>query len=710
MFPTMNIGAQYYRAPFPDSKYWEDDMRRMRDSGLNTVQLWLLWSWIEAKPGEYAFDDYDRLVELADKHGLGLVLSTIAEIQPYWIHREVPGSEMVNHLGHQIVSQNRTECHFGLTPGGCTDHPGVWERMSAFLSAVAIRYRDLPNLRGWDCWNETRWNVDADGIVCHCPHTLAAFRHWLNQTYGGLEGLNRVWKRRYRQWDEVQPGKWPGHTYTEMMAFSHFLTVRSNQHGRNRYDVIKALDSKHPVTLHGAHPCSEYAGHDKNTPMDRGNDWAFADHLDGIGCSSFPIWGGGIDDADFGMRIDLVRSAAQGKHIWLSELQGGRGNIGFDLGKPVDALSQQRWIWNGIACGADTILFWCWRDEVFGRESNGYGLSGGDGLADERLAAMRVTGDVLKKHKELIDDYRATDATVGVLLSPQSYYLQYADTGTGYAAAASFHGYCRALVRKSIPFIAVEEEHLDALDGLSVLFMPRILVFSPALETALKRFIENGGTLVCESECGAFNPQGFYSYPTDRFLARLTGVKEIGRVQLTGNTVAADLDGLKCELELTQWLTPLEYHQGTVHAGNKDGALLSSLTVGAGRVIYFAGYLGESYRAKPNPGFEEYVAWVVRKTGVQSEIEVLSPQPDPVSFLYVKHGMSGNRRIVFVFFQKDHHAAHLRFRKGFFASESVRDLITDAVHRLAPGPLDTTELKINCPDWGFVVLAEEEKI
>lgn len=33
----MNLGIQYYRAPFPESRYWEDDMRRIRDAGLNTV-------------------------------------------------------------------------------------------------------------------------------------------------------------------------------------------------------------------------------------------------------------------------------------------------------------------------------------------------------------------------------------------------------------------------------------------------------------------------------------------------------------------------------------------------------------------------------------------------------------------------------------------------------------------------------------------------
>ena len=58
----MNLGVQYYRPPFPETKYWEDDFKRIKDSGLNTVQLWVIWAWVEAKPGHFDFDDYDRLV------------------------------------------------------------------------------------------------------------------------------------------------------------------------------------------------------------------------------------------------------------------------------------------------------------------------------------------------------------------------------------------------------------------------------------------------------------------------------------------------------------------------------------------------------------------------------------------------------------------------------------------------------------------------
>ncbi len=95
----MFLGTQYYRSPFPNRRYWRDDFARIRDCGIDAVQLWCLWGWIEAEPGRYNYSDYDELVGLAEKTGLKVVLSTIAEIHPFWIHRLVPGSEMVDHVG-----------------------------------------------------------------------------------------------------------------------------------------------------------------------------------------------------------------------------------------------------------------------------------------------------------------------------------------------------------------------------------------------------------------------------------------------------------------------------------------------------------------------------------------------------------------------------------------------------------------------------------
>ncbi len=703
----MNLGVQYYRPPFPEDKYWEKDIAEIKRSGLNTVQLWVLWGWVEPKPDQFIFDDYDRLVKLAEKNGLGVILSAIAEIQPYWIHREVPGSEMVDHMGHRVVSSNRCECHFGITPGGCTDNPGVWEHMRRFFTEVVSRYRSAPNLRGWDAWNELRWNVNADGFVCYCDYTVQAFRKWLSDKYGGLDGLNEAWKRRYGSFDEVMPGKLPDRTYTEMMAFERFLTWKANQHAKARFGVMKALDPKHPVTVHAASPCALWPGsiQDYDHPLNRGNDWFFADDLDGVGCSSFPKWGN-MDDAEFTMRVEFVKSAGRDKLVWLSEVQGGRAATGFNVYADVDALSQQRWIWNGIACGADTILFWCWRDEVFGRESSGFGISGYDGLAEERLAHMKVTGKLIEDYSDLITKYRPTKPEIGVMFSPQSYYLAWAQEGSAERIMRGLLGYCRGLARQSIPYLVVEEEHLSALSGLKALFLPRTVVTSEAVEEALAGFVKKGGTLVCESECGAFSPEGFYRYPEDRFTARLSGVSEVGRRHIKSDHITAMVDGRELNLGVAQWLTPWKKSKGTILAENEDGALITDVPVGKGRMVLCGTYLGDPYLGSWSTDFERFMESTVRKAGWKPEAEVASPKPDKDSFVYVKWGESAGKKMVFVFFPPKQDSVRLEFKPGFFTSEKATDIISKRKITIQASETGQ-ECRFNAPDWRFSVLAEE---
>ena len=701
----MNLGTQYYRPQFPNARYWEQDLSRMRDSGLNTVQLWVVWGWVEPKPGEFRFDDYDRLVELAGEKGLGVILSTIAEVQPYWILREEPGCDLVNHLGQRVPSVNRNECHFGCTPGGCTDHPGVWERMRRFLETVVGRYRGAANLRGWDAWNELRWNVLAEGRVCYCDHTLRRYREWLDAKYGGLEGLNRAWQRRYGTWDEVWPGRFIGTPYTDTMAFAHFLTNRANRHAKARYDAMKAIDPSRPVTVHGPAPSIEIGGSAGNHALNRGNDWFYADYTDGVGCSSFPKWMG-IDDAGFGLRVEAVRSAAQGKHVWLSEVQGGRSATGFEIHDEVPAAAQQRWIWNGIASGADTILLWCWRDEVFGYESGGFGIAGDDGLAEARTAALAETGRALEAHADLVDAYRPGEAEAGILFSPQAYYLTWAQEGTAARAVRALTGYARALTRRSIPFRFVEEAHLEALEGLNILFLPRALVTDKKTEQALEAWVRTGGMLVAESECGAFDSAGVYRYPVDRFTSRLAGTAEVGRRKLDGDTVQVEMDGRPFVLPAAQWMTPWRKGAGRPLAETPEGALLLEAGVGRGRLVVCGTYLGEAYLDRWTADFEAFIEALVRRAGCTPDVEVLAPEPDEKAFLYVKTGASDGKTMAFVFFPEGWDEARVRFAPGLFASGEATDLVSGARVKLAASGAGR-EATLVAPPRGFAVLVED---
>jgi beta-galactosidase len=691
------VGTQYYRPPFPESRYWEQDMKGMADAGLNAVQLWVVWAWVEAKEGEYRYDDYDRIVELAGKHGLSVVLSTIAAIHPYWIHRSEPGSEMVDNAGHRVVSSNRGECHYGLTPGGCFDHQGVWRRMRDFIQATGRHYSGVEAVVAWDAWNELRWNVQADGLVCYCANTLERYRRWLEERYGGLGGLNEAWKRRYPNWEDVLPGKRPDRPYTDMMAFQRFTNWRSVEHAWKRYEALKEVAPDRDVTVHGGQPTvlHGYDSYPTATCLHRGNDWDFAEKVDGVGCSSFPLWGGReMSPVDVHNRFEYLRSAAGKKKIWLSELQGGRYNIGFHVGQSVDGVRQQRWIWNGYAIGAEKVLFWCWRDEVFGRESNGFGFAGNDGLAAERIAAMRRTGALIREHAEILQGYRPDPAPVGLLFSPESCYLYWSQEETGARVIDSLRGYANALTGSHIPFEVIEERHLDRLAEVSILFAPRVGCMSHETSRALLDWVEKGGRLVLETETGAFTPEGFYRYPEDRPFVAATGIHEVGRRMLQARAVELAAGDQHFELAVDDWLSPM------LSAGSEEEQIQLGSAVGTGRIEFVGTFLGSAALGAGDEQREAFRGWLaalVDAAGIQPPVTTSEQGRFP---FFAKVGSSGESRLAFLFLPDAEKRCEVSFAEGVFPDGKARELVTDSTVTVRGGVV-----KVPATPWGVAVLA-----
>ncbi len=677
----INLGVQYYRAPFPVSKYWKDDLKKIKDSGFNCIQLWVIWAWVESKPGVFDYSDYDRILDQAGESGLNAVLSTVAEIHPYWIHRVIPDSHLITNLGEKVVSMNRNECHNGLTPGGCFDHPEVWKRMSAYIEETARHYLGRNNIVGWDAWNELRWNVHAPNPVCYCRHTVEKYREWLSEKFGNIDGLNKAWERRYDSWEDVQPGIMAPRPYTDMMAFEHFITWRSNQHAVDRYRIIKSLHPDKPVTAHGPSPCPYMTGGKVDRPLDRGNDWDIADTLDGIGCSNFPVWFN-LPNTDYMFNMELVKSAARNKKFWVSELQAGRSNYGFSsIHNPVPPKEQQGWIWNSVAAGADTVLLWCWRDEIFGSESNGFGFIGDDGFAEERTKAMRTTGSLFKRYSELICGYRPETAEVAVMFSPQTYYLYGAEEGHAGRVLSSLRGYCKALICNNIPFKVVEEEHLEELAGIKILFIPRTTVVDDITAEKLEKFTREGGTVFAECETGAWDSRGIFRYPEERFTAKLAGIREIGRRQLPGkHCIVARINDEKFKLKCSDMLSPWQSGKGEILATYNKGeaSIISAVKCGKGQIILCGTYLGDQYDKERYAGFEDFLMHLIQEANAKtSEIKIIGQKKkDFNSFIYVKSGKSSNRKLIFVFCQGNCRKAELELPFDYTNSKIATDLIS----------------------------------
>jgi len=643
------LAAQYFRPPFPERHRWREDLQDMRRAGLSAAYFWVCWGWVEPEPGRFEFDDYDELIELADEAGLRVVLNTIAEIQPFWIHREFPDSRLVDHRGNEVISVPRRECQVGLAPGGCIDHPGVVARLRGFLDRVGNRYASADALIAWDLWNETRWAVHSEGQVCYCDHTIAAFREWLRERHGSLEDLNRAWRRRFSSWDDVEPGRHIGASYTDHMEYQAFLTERAARHMRLRHETIRAADPERLIVAHAMSPAPLGTRVEHEQALSRGNDWEFTDFLDGFGSSFFPAWvqNGG---AEFGARLETSRAAAQDKVFWLGELQGASGRSGFGAFPSVTAEDQQRWLWRGYSRGAKAVSFWCWRDEVFGRESSGFGISGSDGHAGDRIRALVGAREILDRNREALAAYRPDPARIGVVFEPAAYQMDWAQFGPEHVQSkGSLLGYLYAFERTQLPYEVIESHHRAALPGCSLLVMPWPLIVDPELAAEVLEWVKAGGTLLVESELDAYDSLGFYRYADERPFAAALGLRSEGRRTLAAPELPYELGSLSGALPLTEWIEPLTLAEGESLAGAGEGSdLLLRRRLGEGTVIAVGGLPGLGYhdgeRGRPD-GFESFVRRLAEDAAALPGVSCDVDDGDQVT---LRTGAAGGRRLLFV--------------------------------------------------------------
>lgn len=685
------LGTQYYRPPFPETRHWRADLEQMRETGLDVVQLWVCWGWVEPRPGEFRFDDYDELIEAAQAAGLGVVLSTIAEIHPFWVPRIVPGATMVNELGVPIVSSPRRECNVGLTPGGCFDHPELRERMGGFLSAVAARYADHPALAAWDIWNETRWTIQSDAYACYCPSTLAAFRRWLLDRHGDLNGVNSAWRRRYDTIEDVMPGKAPGRPFTDLMEFQAFLQWRARDHMAWRARIFRDADAGHPVTAHSAFPPTLSGSLDEEMSVARGNDFELAELVDAFGCSQFPAWGGMTpawqtgSDIELATRFEAAYWAAGRSDAWVSELQGGGICRGFEVYEPVAGDRQARWVWSAISRGMKGAIFWAWRDEVFGYEAGGFGITGSDGLAASRLAELRRLSGTLREHRELLGAYQPDPPEVGVLFSAPAYQLEWAQDGSSESAQASVVGWMTTLERMQVPYRVLDSGHLDELDSVRLLVMPWPLVIDDVAAGRIAEWVRAGGHVITEAELAAYDTLGFYRYGPDRPLAVALGVSHQGRRPLAGNPVLT-LGAGAGKLPTAVLVEVISDSAGEVLGRTESGeAAIVRSAAGNGAVVAVGSFPGQPAAKERSAALEQLLSEALDAAGVAPAFRCL---PGDGEVLQWRTGTDGRgTRLLFVMTQLADTPVTVSPAAGLAGpGAEATDLLGGAAWKMTDGP------------------------
>ena len=374
--PQVPYGAVYFRKSNPPREDWDRDYATAAKDGNNVLRHWFLWGAIETSPGVYDWADYDRQMELAEKHGIGTVIAEMTSLAPEWVFHRYPEALYIDIKGARPVSGISSSCITGGHAKGnagavCLDTEIGRERVGAFLTALAARYKGHPALLAYDVWNECFYQPD----ICYCAATREAFVAWLQERYASLEELRQTWRRySLEDWGQIaipkQHAPWP--------ECGDWLRFRKDNFYRQmawRVETLRAVDPNVLITAHGL-------GNSLDWMFSHGSDhWQAAAQVDSYGFT-FVQTREGNDPVTLWRSLDAVRAGAAGKPFWYSEAQGGpRWPAGPNpegrwITEPEDI---RLWHLTSLAGGARGLLYPRWRPLLDGPLFGAYGPYGLDG-------------------------------------------------------------------------------------------------------------------------------------------------------------------------------------------------------------------------------------------------------------------------------------------------------------------------------------------
>lgn len=675
------FGAVYLLEQGRSFAEMERDLDAMRDMGYNFLTVWpAANAWLAARPDEFRFDDTRRLLDRIHARGMRAIVQLIGQNQsqeymPDCLMR--PEMRVVDPPAAATRQGWSANC-FWANP----NHPDVDAAVRRYLHEAITALKDHPAVAAWDLFNEAHLRTDD-------PWTVALYRGWLKEKYGTIENLNTRWYRRFRDFSEVDPADrnapysiWssllPSVEYEQFRA--EVLTAVCARWVR----YAKEVDADHPMLIDGT--SGQLLEGDVTG---RNNDEsATAEVCDVFGGTYYPkSWGRNLTSQPWVLSLyyqcSAVAARRAGKPFWITELQTHTQSA-LTPGSEVAPAELAAWIWTGIADGAQAFQLWRQRPFLHGYQATGRGLTSLDGTPGPRAAAVAALVRELRKHGDLITAARPVAPTVKLLFSYRSrlFYDSFLKWSGTSSHPDALKGWYRAFWAAGIPAEPADLARLTDADlKTPVLVLPSVISLSADQAAWLRRYVEQGGSLVADArlntvdEYGVVRPEG----PPGALLHEVFGCRErdvAGPAEFTfeGETVAAP------------WLTQqLELLPGAeVLVRTDDGRpMLVHQHFGRGRTFYFAAHMGQAFQQGIPPRLHEFLRGVCREVA-PGGFEAECSGPAHVRF----HAAADGRRLAYlVSFSPEPVTVTLH---GLGAVRAVTSLADDAVLFVTAGSLTLT--------------------
>ncbi|WP_402462227.1 beta-galactosidase [Isoptericola aurantiacus] len=482
--PRIAYGADYNPDQWP-REVWAQDARLMQAAGVNVVSVAIFsWARLQPAPDSWDFGWLDEVMDLMHAHGISVDLATATASPPPWLTTLHPEILPVTRTGETLWPGGRQQWR-PTSP--------VYRRYAlALVEAMADRYGDHPALAAWHVSNE----LGCHNVEDYSDDAAAAFRTWLRDRYGTLDGLNDAWgtafwSQRYTDWEQILPPRLAA-SYpnpTQQLDFKRFSSDALRDHLRAERDLLRRYTPQIPVTTNFM-----VMGETKGM-----NFASWAPEIDFVSNDHY-LQPGPQGRAEMSFSANLTSGLAGGRPWFLMEHSTSAVNWqSVNVPKRPGELARDSL--THVAHGADAVCFFQWRQSAAGAEKYHSAMVPHAGEDSALFRDVVALGRTLADLAPVVGSRRAP-ARAAILFDWDSWWASELDSHPTellrYRAEALdwYEAFLDAGVRADVVTVAGLDDGRTDLADYDVVVAPVLHVVPTALADRLERWVRTGGHLV----------------------------------------------------------------------------------------------------------------------------------------------------------------------------------------------------------------------
>ena len=467
----MYLGADYYPEHW-EKERWPIDAELMQKAGINVVRLAeFAWSKLEPEDNVHDFKWLDEVMDVLNKRGVKVILSTPTAAPPSWL---------INKHPHILpLLKNGQRMAFGARRHYCITNRTYYYYSERIIRKLAEHYKNDPQVIGWQIDNE------FGGPKCYCDNCKKEFQHWLKLKYKTLENLNQswgnaFWSHDYTSWEEIPLPIVDYHNPTFDLDFRRFFSDMTLKYSNMQIRILKSITPDKFITHNfmGLFPQLNY--------------YKLAEKYDFVSWDNYPEK---LENKfHIGLAHDIMRGLKK-KNFWVMEERVSY-IIREDIIIPTLPPGQMRlWTYQCYAHGAEAVVYFRWRACSFGIEQFDSGILGHDGT--DKSISYREAAQMGSEIRRIGPQFEGSK-----VVSPVAIIYDYDNVWVNYAyQERPMYNYPDEMLRfyKAIRKRGINVDMVKSTDELSkykAIIAPLMYIVTDEAADNIKRYVEKGGIFI----------------------------------------------------------------------------------------------------------------------------------------------------------------------------------------------------------------------